>query len=83
MGSVASLDRTPDYAKVVMLAVRQHVQDRTAMGREPDLRHVCRLLNEALDENHGHAVLLGLAELLCAYCTGVTLDLQSWVPPRI
>ncbi len=83
MGSVASLARRPDYAKVVMLAIRQHVQDRVSMGREPDLRTVCRILNEALDDANGGMVLLGLSEILCAYCTGVTLDLQSWVPPRL
>lgn len=84
MGTVAQLPRAQDYAKVVLLAIQRHVEDRAILGREPDLRRICTMLHEALDDPHRRdLVLLGLAEYLAASCSGVFLDLQGWLPPSL
>lgn len=84
MGTLAQLPRSQDYAKVVLLTIQRHAEDRQVLGREPDLRRICTILHDALDDPHRRdLVLLGLAEYLAASCTGVLLDLQSWLPPSL
>lgn len=84
MATLARLPRAQDYAKVVLLTIQRDAQDRAALGREPDVRHICRILRDALDDPHRRdLVLLGLAEYLGAACTGVLLELQRWTPPSL
>lgn len=82
--TLARLPRAQDYAKAVLLAIQRHAEDRVALGREPDPRHICRVLHDALEDPHRRdLVLLGLAEYLGAACVGVLLDLQNWIPPSL
>lgn len=82
MAQIAHLANSTMPAKALMLSIREHANNRAVLGHDPDLRYVRRLLNEALDSPHGGAVLLGIADILCASMTGVSLDLNSWIPPR-
>jgi hypothetical protein len=84
MGTVAQLPRSQDYAKVVLFAIQRHAQDRAVLGREPDLRQVCRLLRDAIEDPHRRdLVLLGLAEYLSAATSGILLNIQDWLPPSL
>lgn len=84
MGIVARLPRAQDYAKVVLLSIQRHVEDRVVLGREPDLRRICTILHEALEDPYRRdLILLGLADYLAASCNGTLLDLKSWTPPAL